>query len=164
MNKVEIVYLLTGSNIGNKTANLQKAKQLIGERIGKIQKSSGYYLTQAWGNTEQEDFINQALEVRTYHSPEQTMRVILEIEKEMGRTRSTPMEPRVIDIDILFYGHRIIKTRDLQVPHPRFQLRNFAMLPMMELNGDYVHPVLGKAVDELYFESPDNLEVILLEQ
>lgn len=164
MNKVEIIYLLTGSNIGNKTENLQKAKQLIGERIGKIQKSSGYYLTQAWGNTDQDDFINQALEVRTYHSPEQTMRVILEIEKEMGRTRTNPMEPRIIDIDILFYGNRIIKTRDLQIPHPRFHQRNFAMVPMMEINGDYVHPILGKAIDELYFETTDDLDVILMEQ
>ena len=164
MNKVEIIYLLTGSNIGNKTANLQKAKQLIGERIGKIQKSSGYYLTQAWGNTEQDDFINQALEVRTYHSPEQTLRVLLEIEKEMGRTRSTPMEPRIIDIDILFFGNRIIKTRELQIPHPRFAQRNFAMVPMMELNGDFIHPTLGKPIDELYFESPDELDVILMEQ
>ena len=164
MNKVEIIYLLTGSNIGNKVANLQKAKQLIGERIGKIQKSSGFYLTQAWGNTEQDDFVNQALEIRTYHSPEQTLRVVLDIEKEMGRTRSTPMEPRIIDIDILFYGNRIIKSRELQIPHPRFHQRNFAMVPMMEVNGDFVHPSLSKAIDELYFESLDELDVILMEQ
>ncbi|MFZ4543243.1 MAG: 2-amino-4-hydroxy-6-hydroxymethyldihydropteridine diphosphokinase [Saprospiraceae bacterium] len=163
MNKVELIYLLLGSNVGNKIDNLKRAKLLIGERIGKIQRSSGFYETQAWGKTDQEDFVNQALEVRSYHSPEQTLRTVLEIEKEMGRTRSIPNEPRIIDIDILFYGNRVIKSRDLQVPHPRFHLRNFAMVPMMEVNGDFIHPVFQKAIDELYFETTDNLDVILIE-
>lgn len=159
----EIIYLLLGSNIGNRKEHLLKAKSLIGERIGKIYKSSGFYLTQAWGNTEQEDFINMALEVRSYHGPDLVLRHIMEIEKEMGRTRTTQNEPRIIDIDILFFGNRIIKSRDLVVPHPRFHERNFAMVPMMELNGDYVHPILNLAIDELYFDSKDDLDVVLLD-
>ncbi len=163
MNKVETVYLLLGSNIGDKKEHLRKAKALIGERIGKIQRSSGFYLTQAWGNTEQDDFINQALELRTYHSPEQTLRVLMDIEKELGRNRVVKNEPRIIDIDILFFGYKTIKTKELVVPHPKFHERNFAMVPMMELNGDFVHPAFEIPIDELYFESKDNLDVVLLD-
>ena len=163
MNKAEHIYLLTGSNIGNKREHLNKAKLLIGERIGKVQRSSGFYLTQAWGGIEQEDYINQALEVRTYHSPELTLRLLMEIERELGRERSTPNAARIIDIDILFFGYKKIRTKELVVPHPKFHERNFAMLPMMELNGDFIHPVFQMAIDELYFESKDPLDVTLLD-
>lgn len=162
-NKAEIAYLLLGSNLGDRKANLQKAKKLISDRIGQVQRSSGIYQTQAWGNTELEDFYNQALEIRTYNSPEKTMYQILEIEMELGRVRTKEQyEARTIDIDILFFGNKVIKTKDLIIPHPKFHERNFAMLPMMDINGDYIHPVFQLAVDELYFESKDESEVFLL--
>jgi 2-amino-4-hydroxy-6-hydroxymethyldihydropteridine diphosphokinase len=162
-NKAEIIYLLLGSNIGDKKANLLRAKKMIAERIGQVQRSSNIYQTQAWGNTELEDFYNQALEVRTYNTPEKTMYLILEIEQEMGRVRSTNQyEARIIDIDILFFGYKVLKTKDLVIPHPKFHERNFAMLPMMDINGDFIHPIFQVAIDELYFESKDNSEVILL--
>ena len=164
MNKVELVYLLIGSNIGDKKEHLRKAKALIGDRIGKVQRSSSYYLTKAWGGVEQDDYINQALEVRTYHGPDQTLRILLEIEKELGRTRSAVKnEARIIDIDILFFGHKVLKSKELTVPHPRFHERNFAMVPMMEINGDFIHPVFQLPIDELYFESKDSLDVVLLD-
>lgn len=162
-NHAEITYLLLGTNMGDKKANLLRAKKLITERIGQVQRSSSIYQTQAWGDTEQEDFYNQALEVRTYNSPEKTMYLILEIEKEMGRVRTNNQyEARIIDIDILFFGHKVIKTKDLIIPHPKFHERNFAMLPMMDINGDYIHPIFQVAIDELYFDSKDESEVILL--
>lgn len=162
-NHAEIAYLLLGTNMGDKKANLQRAKKLITERIGQVQRSSGIYQTQAWGNTELEDFYNQALEIRTYNSPDKTMYLILDIEKEMGRVRSNNQyEARIIDIDILFYGNKVIKSKDLTIPHPKFHERNFAMLPMMDINGDYIHPIFQVAIDELYFESKDDSEVILL--
>jgi 2-amino-4-hydroxy-6-hydroxymethyldihydropteridine diphosphokinase len=163
MNRAEIVYLLTGSNVGDKRAMLKQAKNLVAERVGSIQRSSSLYQTQAWGDVEQDDFYNQVLEVRTYHSPDLVLRIIQEIERELGRIRSTPNAPRTIDVDILFYGNKVLKTRDLVIPHPHFHERNFAMLPMMEVNGDYIHPKFQVAVDELYFDSTDTLEVLLLE-
>jgi 2-amino-4-hydroxy-6-hydroxymethyldihydropteridine diphosphokinase len=163
-NKVEIVYLLLGSNIGDKRANILKAKRLITERVGAVQRTSGLYQTQAWGDTEQEDYYNQALEVRTYHSPDTVLRNVMDIERELGRVRTKQRnEPRIIDIDILFYGNKVLRTKDLIIPHPRFHERNFAMLPMMDINGDYIHPTLMLAIDELYFDSKDESEVLLLD-
>lgn len=164
MNKAEFIYLLTGSNMGNKRESLAKAKRLIDERIGRVQRSSKLYRTQAWGDTEQEDYYNQALEIRTFLSPDQVLAAMMAIEQELGRERSANRNaPRIIDIDLLFFGSRVIRTRDLIVPHPRFHERNFAMVPMMEINGDFVHPKLELAIDELYFESKDQLDVELLD-
>ena len=163
MEKNEIVYLLTGSNIGDRLAFLQKAEGEIAAKIGTIQAKSSYYESQAWGNTNQEDFWNQCLEVRTSLSAEQVLSGVLAIEKTMGRKREGEWQPREIDIDILFYGEKIIKTKDLVVPHPRFHERNFAIIPMMEVNGDYLHPVLELHIDEIFFDCKDPLEVAQLE-
>jgi 2-amino-4-hydroxy-6-hydroxymethyldihydropteridine diphosphokinase len=163
MEKNEIVYLLTGSNIGDRLAFLQQAEKEIEDKIGVIQAKSSYYESQAWGNTEQENFWNQCLEVSTTLSAEEVLSGILGIEKEMGRIRKGEWQAREIDIDILFYGEEIIKTDDLQVPHARFHERNFAIIPMMEVNGDYFHPVLELHIDEIFFDCEDPLEVYILD-
>ncbi len=163
MQENEIVYLLTGSNIGDRLAFLQQAEKEIANKIGIIQAKSSYYESQAWGNTDQENFWNQCLEVNTSLSVEEVLSGVLATEKEMGRNREGEWQAREIDIDILFYGEKIIKTENLEVPHKHFHERNFAIIPMMEVNGDYVHPVLQLPVEELFFDCEDPLEVYILD-
>lgn len=163
MEKLEKVYLLLGSNMGERLEHLKNAQSEISKRIGEIQGTSSYYESQAWGDTNQENYWNICLEVTTSLSAEDVLAAALHIEDALGRTRTTQWAPRTIDIDVLFYGEEIIKSQNLEVPHPRIQERNFVLIPMMELNGDFVHPVLQLPIDELFFECNDPLEVYLLE-
>ena len=146
---MENLFLLTGSNIGNSAQHLQQAKQFINERIGIIVKSSSVYKTEPWGNKDQQDFLNQVLLVQTKLLAEDALIQLLQIEKEMGRNRIQKWEPRIIDIDILFYGDRIINTEKLIVPHPLLHERRFTLLPLAEIAAGYMHPVLHKTIEEL---------------
>ena len=146
---MENLFLLTGSNIGNSAQHLQQAKQFINERIGIIVKSSSVYKTEPWGNKDQQDFLNQVLLVQTKLLAEDALIQLLQIEKEMGRNRLQKWEPRIIDIDILFYGDRIINTEKLIVPHPLLHERRFTLLPLAEIAAGYMHPVLHKTIEEL---------------
>jgi 2-amino-4-hydroxy-6-hydroxymethyldihydropteridine diphosphokinase len=163
MDKQRKAHLLTGSNIGDRLSYLQQANRLIHQRIGPIAKLSSFYETAAWGKVSQPDYINQALEVVTVLSPEAVMSTILSIETEIGRTRWSKWEARVIDIDILFYENRIIKTEHLIIPHPLLHKRNFALVPMLEIAARKKHPIFKKSIEELYEESSDPLDVIMLE-
>jgi 2-amino-4-hydroxy-6-hydroxymethyldihydropteridine diphosphokinase len=163
MRKPTTTYLLLGSNIEDRQTHLKKAQAAIAARIGTVKKTSSYYESQAWGDTEQENYWNICVEVSTTLSAEEVLTTALSIEKEMGRVRSGQWSPRTIDIDILFYGKEIIQTKDLTVPHPRLPERNFALVPMMELNGEFVHPVLELSVEDIYLDCVDPLEVYLLE-
>ncbi len=143
------IYLLTGSNIGNSQAHLQSAIEHIAGAIGVISKRSGVYKTEPWGNKNQQDFLNQVLEVETGLSPQEVLTTILGIELEMGRNRKHKWEPRIIDIDLLFYADYIIYTPDLIVPHPLLQERRFTLLPLAEIAPDFIHPVLDQTIKVL---------------
>ena len=146
---MENLFLLTGSNIGNSAQHLQQAKQFINERIGITVKSSSVYKTEPWGKKDQQDFLNQVLLVQTKLLAEDALIQLLQIEKEMGRNRIQKWEPRIIDIDILFYGDRIINTEKLIVPHPLLHERRFTLLPLAEIAAGYMHPFLHKTIEEL---------------
>lgn len=163
MNRLKKIHLLTGGNLGDRHQNLQTAKRLIREKIGEVTKASSLYETAAWGQVEQPDYLNQALEVTTELSPAAVLQAIFEIEKALGRSRRDKWEARTMDIDILFYDNKILKTKDLTIPHPLLHRRNFALVPMLEIAPLKKHPVLGKTIEELYEESEDELDVVLLE-
>ena len=154
-----IVYLLLGSNQNNPNKQLAKARSFIAKQIGGITRSSGLYQTAAWGNTNQPDFLNQVVIAETLLSPQQTMQTILSIEEKMGRIRTKKNAPRIIDIDILFFNKHVIDTRDLTVPHPQLQNRNFVLIPLNELSPNFIHPVLQKTIHQLLRISPDTLTV-----
>ena len=111
------------------------------------------------GKSDQPSFLNQALEISTSLNARQLMRMILKIEKEMGRVRKEKLGPRIIDIDILLFDNEIHDLRFLKVPHPEMQNRRFVLVPLAELNASLQHPVLKKTIAELLEECPDNLEV-----
>ncbi len=163
MLKLNKTHLLTGANLGDRFGTLLEANRLIEEKIGRIVNASSLYETEAWGNVDQPAYINQALEVETTLSPEDVLSVIFEIEAALGRIRRNKWEARPIDIDILFYENRVVETDNLTIPHPHLHRRNFVLLPLLEIVPDMQHPVLGKTIEELYEQTEDTLDVILLE-
>ena len=156
MNKT---YFLLGSNMGNSKGRLSKAILQIEKHIGIITRKSSLYVTAAWGNTKQPDFLNQVITVETNFSALQTMQTILSIEKKMGRIRTLKNAPRIIDIDILFFNKEIIDNKYLSVPHPQIQNRRFVLVPLNQLSPNLRHPVLKKSVHQLLIHCPDKLNV-----
>ena len=157
MLKLEKIYLHTGSNIGQKERYLEQARRLIERDIGLITAQSRLYETEAWGLTEQPNFVNQAIEVVTSLSPEQVIKRILKLENEMGRERNQKWAPRIIDIDIIFYGNEVIKKENLIIPHPFMHERNFVLIPLLEIAKNVIHPELKLTVQELYNRTVDLL-------
>jgi 2-amino-4-hydroxy-6-hydroxymethyldihydropteridine diphosphokinase len=156
------IFLLLGTNQGDRSRNLAAAKQLIEERAGKIVRFSSVYRTAAWGNHDQPEFYNQAIDISTRLLPQQLLTHILEIELELGRRRLEKWGPRTIDIDILFFHQLVINDSNLTVPHPRMPERRFALAPLTEIAAGFHHPVLHKDVATLLRECTDPLPVTLV--
>lgn len=156
MNKT---YLLLGSNMGNSQMNLSKAIEYITGEIGQVVRRSGIYVTEAWGNKDQADFLNQVVTVETTLSAMETLENILAIEQMMGRIRTVKNAPRAIDIDILFFNKEIIFQNELIVPHPEIQNRRFVLVPLNELSPGMRHPILNKTIGRLLIECKDKLSV-----
>jgi 2-amino-4-hydroxy-6-hydroxymethyldihydropteridine diphosphokinase len=155
-----IVYLGLGSNIDDKETHITQALHLISQ-ICTIKKTSHLYLTEPIGNTKQEWFLNCAVEVETKLHPEQLLSSFKSIERTLGRIKTKKNGPRIIDIDILFYADQVVQTKNLVIPHPLLQERLFVLQPLMDLNPDFVHPLLKKSIQELYKNNPGEKKVLL---
>lgn len=156
---IDGIYLLLGTNLGDKKSNLSKAKDAINKHVGKIIACSKTYETAAWGKTNQPAFLNEVVEVRTTFSPEEMLKLINQIERSMGRVRVEKWGERLIDIDILYYNDKIHNSEKLYIPHPGIPDRRFTLEPLVELNPTFKHPVLNKTNEELLSECSDTLEV-----
>jgi 2-amino-4-hydroxy-6-hydroxymethyldihydropteridine diphosphokinase len=155
------VYLLFGSNMGDRVANIENAVTHL-EKSGILPiKLSSWYQTEPWGNREQAKFINRAGQFRAKVSPGELMRLILKTEHEMGRRRTKKWEPRIIDVDILLFADRIIVQKNLQVPHPEMEKRKFALVPLSEIAPGLLHPSLKKNIKQLLAECVDTMSVEL---
>ena len=153
------IYIGIGGNQGQRASFLSKARAQIMLEIGPINKASSIYQTAAWGATEQADFYNQVLYVRSKLSPLPCLEKCLAIEKSLGRKRTDKWSSRTIDIDILFYNNEVIKNKKLEVPHPYIQDRNFVLVPLHEIAPHYTHPVLRKKIFTLLKNCKDDLPV-----
>jgi 2-amino-4-hydroxy-6-hydroxymethyldihydropteridine diphosphokinase len=160
LNMTNQVFLLLGTNLGSRAANLAEAIHAIDQYVGKIINVSSIYETAAWGKTDQPAFLNQAVEIVTPLCPEETLNNILSIEERLGRRRNEHWGERIIDIDILFYGTTILDSSLLTIPHPQLANRRFTLIPLNEIAPDFVHPILKKSVAELLLNCTDGLGVV----
>ncbi len=143
-----IVYLGLGTNLGDRLANLKNAAGALPPRVI-VLRSSSIYETEPWGFRQQPDFLNQVLEVNTSLDPARLLAYLKRIERKLGRQPSFHYGPRLIDIDILFYGDQVIEQPDLVIPHPRLAERAFMLVPMAELAPALRHPIRGLTVQEM---------------
>jgi len=153
------IFLLLGSNLGDRAANLARARRHLQTACGPILKASALYTTAAWGVTDQPDFLNQAILIESTLDPQALLETVLRIEQEIGRVRLQKWGARTIDIDILFFDETIIQTPGLVIPHPELQNRRFALVPLNEIDAALVHPVLNKTIQELLDLCPDTSAV-----
>lgn len=153
------VFLLLGSNLGNRHSFLQQAIKYIENDIAPILNASSVYETQSWGKTDEPDYLNQVIVLETNLSAKKILQKILSIENTLGRKRDEKWGSRTIDIDILFYGQTIINEENLHIPHPELHKRRFTLEPLAEIAPGLVHPVLNKNILQLKSELKDGLIV-----
>lgn len=155
------VYLLLGTNLGDKRDNLRKAIDFVNQELGEVLGESPIYETEPWGEKGQPSFYNMAVKINTSQSPIVLMQKINEIENKMGRVRTAHnhWKERLIDIDILFFNDWVIINKTVYIPHPRLHLRNFTLVPMAALAPELIHPVLGLNIAALLACTPDSLGV-----
>jgi 2-amino-4-hydroxy-6-hydroxymethyldihydropteridine diphosphokinase len=167
------VYLLLGTNMGDRLQHLEDACVLLSALKGNdgqpvlgsskdvpgIFTKSPIYETAAWGKIEQADYLNQAVAFSTALDPWKLLEATSAIESQLGRVRRKVWEPRIIDIDILFYGSQIIREDRLVIPHPHLQDRRFVLQPLSDIAPSFVHPVLKKTICTLLKQCKDPLWV-----
>ena len=159
-----IVYLSLGSNKGDRIGYVQQAASLLGADEGiSIVRTSAFYESEPWNMNTKNWFVNAVVEAKTKYSPQELLGVCQRIEKQLGRTseEKNQYQDRTIDIDILFYNKDIINEENLIIPHKYVHLRAFTLVPMMELNSDFVHPVLHKNIVEMHNDL-ENPEMVFL--
>jgi 2-amino-4-hydroxy-6-hydroxymethyldihydropteridine diphosphokinase len=154
-------HLSMGSNLGDRLAQLKTAKELIISSLGPVVTESSVYETQPWGFEDQPWFLNQSIAVTSALEPREVLHLIKQIEIKTGRTPSEKWHARHIDIDILLAGDKVMEEEDLQIPHPHFHKRNFALVPLMEIASQMMHPILQKTIEDLYLECRDTGEVYI---
>ena len=149
-------YIGIGSNLGNPEENCTKAIEKISSiKDIKIISKSSFYQTEPIGGVQQDWFVNSAIEIETDLSPENLLSVLLSLELAMGRTRKEKWGPRLIDLDLLFYGNLVLDNKDLTLPHPEIQNRKFVLIPMSEIAENLIHPTLKKTIKTLLQASSD---------
>lgn len=153
------LFLSLGGNLGNTREIFEGAYPLIEKKIGKISVYSSIYQTQAWGPIPQADFLNQVLLVNTSLKAGACLAEILEIEREFGRERKERWGPRTLDLDILYYGDKVIAESDLSIPHPRIAERKFILTPLAEIAPTFTDPASRKTMVTLLADCSDKGQV-----
>jgi 2-amino-4-hydroxy-6-hydroxymethyldihydropteridine diphosphokinase len=160
-----LVYIGIGSNQGDPVENCRRAiGGIVSDGRNRLVRCSSFYRTEPMGRKDQDWFVNGVVLVETSLGPGQMLEFLLSLEKEMGRVRRERWGPRVIDLDILFYGEEIIDEENLQVPHPRLHERRFVLIPLKEIAPDLKHPRLGKTISQILAASEREEKVFPLQE
>jgi 2-amino-4-hydroxy-6-hydroxymethyldihydropteridine diphosphokinase len=146
---MKTVHLALGTNLGDRPANLARAIERLSSAEIRVLRASSVWETEPRDLPNQPWFLNQVLEVETSLFPRQLLQRLHRIEREMGRIRATPKGPRLIDIDILFFGRAVVSAPDLEIPHPHMTERRFVLEPLAELVPDLRHPVTRRTVRQM---------------
>ncbi len=149
---MSIVYISIGSNLNNREENCKRAIKLLIENGLKVTKVSSMIETDPWGEKKQPKFINMAVMIETGLKPDKLLSCLKKIEAEVGRIKDRRWGPRNIDLDILLYDNVVIKTPELEIPHPGICERDFVLKPLAEIAPNIIHPVLKKSIKTLLVE------------
>jgi 2-amino-4-hydroxy-6-hydroxymethyldihydropteridine diphosphokinase len=143
-------YISLGSNLGKRLGNIRSAIAALEQVPGiAITKVSSVYETEPIGNVKQPKFLNSVAEIETRLQPAELLMTLQRIEKHMGRIRQKKWEPRIIDLDILFYERQVIRTEELSIPHAEATKRAFVMIPLLEISPDFTDPLSRKKIVEI---------------
>jgi 2-amino-4-hydroxy-6-hydroxymethyldihydropteridine diphosphokinase len=153
---MSIAYIGIGSNLGNREENCERAIFLLEENGIRVINRSSKIETEPWGFKNQPRFINMVIEIETDIEPKELLNLLKKIEIEIGRRPSFRWGPRMIDLDLLLYGDLVIKTPELEIPHPGTYNRDFVLKPLTEIAPNKVHPVIKKSFKEILLQSCQN--------
>jgi 2-amino-4-hydroxy-6-hydroxymethyldihydropteridine diphosphokinase len=163
MPQTKTIYLSLGSNIGDRAEHIARAIAALEAAGLRVTRRSSLYATEPVGVRTQSWFLNCCLEAETTLMPRQLLRVVREVERQFGRRRLGPGSaggPRTVDIDILFHGATRMRSRELELPHPRIAERRFVLIPLREIAPGLRHPALRRTVAELLSETRDRSRVV----
>ena len=153
-----------GSNIGNKVFNIKKAINYVSKSV-EVKRISNYYETEPWGYESKNSFVNAGIIIETIFSPEDLLAFLKQIEKKMGRQKTMDgYQDRIIDLDILTFGHVTLSTTNLVIPHPKIAERKFSIVILKDLFFDEVIPSLNKSALELLQQCEDKLKVQMINE
>ncbi len=165
MSRQNQIVLSLGSNIGNRLETIKSSIAIIHAEIATVVKVSSVYETPSWG-FESEPFYNCAILIHTSKSAQRILSQVLKVEKQLGRIRTNDKtyQARIIDIDIISCNEEVISTENLEIPHKQMQNRKFVLLPMQDLELNWMHPILKKSIPELLQICEDESECVVVEK
>ena len=153
------LYLGLGANLGDRPGQLAMGLEMLEEQGVATLRVSPVYETEPVGRRHQPGFLNLVAEVETHLSPREVMQVALETERRAGRVRTFPGGPRLLDVDLLLDGDRVLAEESLEIPHPRLHLRRFVLVPLVDLAPQARHPLLDRTMADLLAACPDQAAV-----